>query len=166
VFTGGFVRNNASGDRGGGLCVSGGSSEILGTIIRVNSAAKGGGIAWLGGTLLSISGAGINANTATLGGGLWVAKGATPVEIAGTELCSNSPEAIRGAWTDGGGNDFCPCPADLDGDGFVNSVDLADFLTRWGNCGGGECESADLNRDGLVDAADLTKFLAGWGQCP
>lgn len=53
------------------------------------------------------------------------------------------------------------CPADLDGDGFVNSADLAALLGGWGGPG-----PADLNLDGSVNSADLASLLGAWGPCP
>jgi hypothetical protein len=49
-------------------------------------------------------------------------------------------------------------PADLNGDGAVNGVDLTALLAAWGSSGG----SADLNGDGTVNGIDLTALLAAW----
>jgi len=51
-------------------------------------------------------------------------------------------------------------PADLNGDGTVDSRDLAELLAAWGACSG--CP-ADLNGDGSVDSGDLAVLLAAWG---
>ena len=56
----------------------------------------------------------------------------------------------------------CPCPADFDGDGNVDSADLAELLADWGPCPG--C-AADFDGDGDVDSADLAELLADWGPC-
>ncbi|MFM7261167.1 MAG: hypothetical protein ACKO3W_11240 [bacterium] len=53
-----------------------------------------------------------------------------------------------------------PCPADLDGDGFVSAADLSALLGNWGNSGTG-----DINGDGFVNAADLSTLLGSWGPC-
>jgi hypothetical protein len=53
------------------------------------------------------------------------------------------------------------CPADLDGDGVVNGLDLAILLATWG----GPNVIADFNDDGVVDGQDLTVMLAAWGFC-
>ncbi len=50
-------------------------------------------------------------------------------------------------------------PADLDGDGVVDSSDLAFLLAFWGPCGG--CE-ADIDGSGEVDSSDLAIVLASW----
>ena len=53
------------------------------------------------------------------------------------------------------------CPADLNGDGFVDAADMGAMLALWG-----EAESAaDLNEDGAVDAQDLGLLLVEWGPC-
>jgi hypothetical protein len=49
-------------------------------------------------------------------------------------------------------------PADLNGDGIVNGVDLATLLAAWGVAG----HPADINSDGVVDGADLSALLASW----
>lgn len=48
---------------------------------------------------------------------------------------------------------------DIDGDGFVNGVDLALVLGSWGPCPG--CP-ADLDGDGSVDGTDLAIVLGNW----
>jgi hypothetical protein len=48
-------------------------------------------------------------------------------------------------------------PADLNGDGAVNSEDLGILLAAWGVNG-----AADINGDGIVDGADLAVVLAAW----
>jgi len=49
-------------------------------------------------------------------------------------------------------------PADLNGDGVVNGVDLGILLIGWGGDG-----AADLNGDGLVNGSDLAQLLEAWG---
>jgi hypothetical protein len=56
------------------------------------------------------------------------------------------------------------CPADLNGDTFVNGDDLGILLSQWGECTG-SC-SADFNGDGFVNGDDLGVLLAAWGACP
>lgn len=53
------------------------------------------------------------------------------------------------------------CPADLDGDGFVNSSDLASLLGAWGSGAG----PADLDGNGSVGSGDLAGLLGAWGPC-
>lgn len=53
-----------------------------------------------------------------------------------------------------------PCPADLNGDRTVNTVDLLLLLAAWGTpCG-------DVDGDGDTDTSDLLALLAAWGACP
>jgi hypothetical protein len=53
-----------------------------------------------------------------------------------------------------------PCPADLDGSGAVDGIDLAALLANWGGAGDG-----DIDGDGTVDGVDLSSVLAAWGPC-
>jgi endonuclease/exonuclease/phosphatase family metal-dependent hydrolase len=48
-------------------------------------------------------------------------------------------------------------PADLNGDGAVNGIDLAILLSQWSGSG-----SADLDLSGIVDGIDLAFLLARW----
>lgn len=48
-----------------------------------------------------------------------------------------------------------PCPADLDGDGVVNSNDFFSFLSVFFSLGPG----ADFNNDGVIDSGDFFAFL-------
>jgi hypothetical protein len=48
--------------------------------------------------------------------------------------------------------------ADMNGDGVVNSQDLAVLLSAWGSSGG----PADMNQDGIVNSADLAIMLSRW----
>jgi hypothetical protein len=57
-----------------------------------------------------------------------------------------------------------PCPADVDGNGSVNGVDLAAVLATWGTSGTRQ-PGADVNRDGIVNGADLAEVLSDWGSC-
>lgn len=49
-------------------------------------------------------------------------------------------------------------PADLNGDGAVNALDLAVLLSQWGGPG-----SADLDGNGVVGSPDLATLLNAWG---
>jgi hypothetical protein len=57
-----------------------------------------------------------------------------------------------------------PCVADLNGDDFVDGLDLSAVLAGWGPCSV-PCPG-DISGDGTVNAIDLGYILAGWGQCP
>jgi dienelactone hydrolase len=53
-----------------------------------------------------------------------------------------------------------PVPGDLDGDGDVDAVDLANLLSSWGACKG--CP-ADFDGNGQVDGGDIAVLLSAWG---
>ena len=57
--------------------------------------------------------------------------------------------------------DDCPRTPDINGDGCVDSKDLAMLLDAWGINSG----PTDINRDDRVDAMDLTYVLAAWERC-
>ncbi len=54
-------------------------------------------------------------------------------------------------------------PADLDGNGWVNTADLSILLSQWGDCD--KC-LADLDGNGQVNTADLSILISQWGECP
>jgi len=74
---------------------------------------------------------------------------------------ASSVGAAGTTWVEAPG--AAPCPADLDGDGFVNANDLAVLLAAWGQLVAG---GPDLDGDGFVGAGDLAILLAAWGPCP
>ena len=49
-------------------------------------------------------------------------------------------------------------PADINGDGAVNGLDLTQIVSQWGSTGG----SGDVNGDGAVNGSDLGVILAAW----
>jgi hypothetical protein len=53
------------------------------------------------------------------------------------------------------------CPADTNGDGVVDVLDLLDVLAVWGATGGPQ----DINGDGIVNVLDLLEVLGAWGPC-
>jgi len=55
------------------------------------------------------------------------------------------------------------CPGDLDGNGTIDSDDLAIMLGRYGRCH--NCD-ADMSGDGYVDQDDINELMASWGDCP
>ncbi|MEC9372711.1 MAG: hypothetical protein VYC34_02670 [Planctomycetota bacterium] len=54
------------------------------------------------------------------------------------------------------------CPADINGCGTVDAMDLGILLGSWGPGGG----PADISGDGFVNAKDLATLLGSWGACP
>ena len=57
--------------------------------------------------------------------------------------------------------DGLDCPADLNGDGVVDSADLGLLIAAWNTADA----VADINGDGAVDAADLGLLVGAWGDC-
>lgn len=53
------------------------------------------------------------------------------------------------------------CPADINGDGSVESADLGALLSAWGTANA----AANLDGSGIVDSADLAILLSAWGGC-
>ncbi len=59
----------------------------------------------------------------------------------------------------------CNCPADIDGSGVVNAIDLAIVIGYWGTDGGKDYPQADIDGSGEIDGADLATLLGSWGAC-
>lgn len=90
--------------------------------------------------------------------------------LAGLTMTAASPVDAPGprrpntdASSGSGGHRGVACPADLNGDGLVGSLDMPTFFSEWGWCP--ECPS-DFNGDDVVDVRDLLTFIASWGSCP
>ncbi len=62
------------------------------------------------------------------------------------------------AWLGGG---TTPCPADCNGDGFVDVTDVLAIIEAWGTSSG-----CDINGDGIIDVVDLLEVVGSWGACP
>jgi hypothetical protein len=62
-----------------------------------------------------------------------------------------------------------PCPADFDGNGIVNGLDLAQLLGQWSGASFySPCpphKPQDLNVDCKVNGLDLALLLGAWGPC-
>lgn len=190
------VFDGYSGARGGGLYIIGESRpEVRDCIIRDCEAFSGAGAAVVGSSP-SIVDCEFFDNVALDYGGAIEVRGASALDLAdcviignlaaleseraainirsgalmnmsGTLACKNVPTQLVGDWFDGGGNEVCSCPADLDGNGIVDGFDLTTLLANWGPCEDPvACEFADLNYDGLVDGQDLLILLSAWGRCP
>ena len=90
--------------------------------------------------------------------GLRVGKGATLLTNGLKVVTRNA--LILGAVDDPA--NICVVPeapdADINGDGFVNGIDLAFVLTYWGS----NTPIADLDDDGLVGGSDLAILLGAW----
>ncbi len=83
---------------------------------------------------------------------------------AGVVMTGGSFELIGGFWA---GPAPIPCPADANGDGFVNVLDLIDLLLCFGQPAIPGCVGEDINLDGTVNVLDLIDLLLAFGQaCP
>ena len=59
----------------------------------------------------------------------------------------------------------CNCPADIDGSGTIDAIDLAIVIGYWGTDGGKDYPQADIDGSGDIDGADLATLLGSWGAC-
>ena len=57
-----------------------------------------------------------------------------------------------------------PCPADITGNGAVNTDDLLSVINHWGPCPA-PCP-ADITGNGAVNTDDLLSVINHWGPCP
>ena len=53
-----------------------------------------------------------------------------------------------------------PCPADFNGDGFVNVTDLLTIISAWGT------PNADITGDNMTNVSDLLIAIGEFGPCP
>jgi hypothetical protein len=65
-----------------------------------------------------------------------------------------------------GALDGCiPCPADVSGNGVVDTDDILAVLSAWGPCEDPECPG-DADGDGEAGVNDILMIISGWGNCP
>jgi hypothetical protein len=57
-----------------------------------------------------------------------------------------------------------PCPGDVDGNKWVNIIDLAIIGSCFGKVAEGNCEKADLSKDGFVNIFDLAIVAKNFGR--
>ena len=131
-------QRNQAGGNGGAIHATNSVLVVRQTLLSENSSltGNGGGMNYgsYGGSLL-VSNSTFTANTATegIGGGLHLEDVTILPVLVGNTLCENAPDQLAGGeWTDGGGNTICECPADLNGDGEVDGIDLGMVLGAWG----------------------------------
>ncbi len=92
-----------------------------------------------------------------------IARGAegVPSQLQVAQAISADGRVIIGHNFPGGGwIAYLGSPADINGDGKVDVLDLLEVLGAWGECSG-ECP-ADVNGDGVVDVLDLLAVLSAW----
>ena len=84
------------------------------------------------------------------------------------EFASNLARSLAGFLADNAGVNPDTIPADINGDGVVNGLDLGILLANWSippaapGCAGALPCAADLNGDTFVNGLDLGILLAGW----
>jgi hypothetical protein len=176
------IRNcSVRGNQRGAIGLNSSSVTMIGCEIIDNAAGpgtSGGGGIYVAGTI-SLIDCLVSGNAASFsGGGIYVPSGSV-VNLTRTRVCGNSApngaqigQAPTGVVNDVGGAcvmTACascpapPCPADLDGNGFVDAADLGSLLASWGACG--KSCPADINGDGFVSAMDIASMLDAWGAC-
>lgn len=89
-------------------------------------------------------------------------------ETSTEQFCLAGDLALAGGWS---GYEIlsiadCPCLADANGDGVIDSRDFVAYLNAWAterarDCSAGDC-LADLDHDGSVDTQDFIAFLDAW----
>jgi hypothetical protein len=169
TITGCSFTNNVAVTAGAGLHMVSNAPKLVNCTITGNDCNdQGGGISWdpvNPGSVLTLQGTNVTGNIAdVIGGGIYVYPSgvASETQLVGTTVCSNAVRNISGPYQADATSTVCDCRADLNGDGFVNGVDLAIVLSNWDAVG----SSADLTGDGTVNGADLGIILAAWGTCP
>ncbi len=84
-----------------------------------------------------------------------------PGQLQVAQAISTDGRVIIGHNYPGGGwIAYLGSPADINGDGKVDVLDLLQLLGAWGDCTG-DCPE-DINGDGTVDVLDLLELLAAW----
>lgn len=126
---------------------------------------------YVGGSFTGAGGQTVN-GIATWNGSAWAPVGSGVGDIANESVfdlfpngdrltVSGSFQSIDGQPAIGRIAQYIACeagnPADFNGDGVVDGVDLAALLANWGMPG-----FTDLNDDGTTDGADLASLLANW----
>ncbi|MBI69630.1 MAG: hypothetical protein CMJ38_06445 [Phycisphaerae bacterium] len=77
------------------------------------------------------------------------------------DLLQDSQWGLATVLPDGSYEPTLACPADFNGTGFVDVIDLLFLIDNWGQAGEG-----DLNGSGTVDVGDVLALIDSWGECP
>ena len=94
-------------------------------------------------------------------GGSFSLSGTIGQPDAGAPMTGGSFSLTGGFWA--GINSAPPCPADLNGDGFADFLDISAFLIAFNLME----PLADLNNDGFYDFLDTSSFLIAFAAgCP
>lgn len=124
----------------------------------------GGGIAYGNDSTGTHDNCNFDGNTADIrGGAIYLGCSCSDAQVSGSDFCNSIPDHIVGAWSDNGGNEWCPvCEDDINADGVVGIDDLLAVISAWGSC---VCIE-DINGDTVVDVTDLLLVIQDWGTCP
>ena len=161
---------NVAGVCGGAIYCEDSSPTFSYCSLGTNSAEYGGGLYLYGNCNPELTDVTIRNNNATYAGGgirCYVGGGnaISKAIINGGEVCSNHPDQITGTITLGANLpeivDTCSSSGDVDGDGDVDTNDLAQLRGSLGLC------ASDTDMDGDTDIEDLLDVVEGWGTtCP
>jgi hypothetical protein len=103
VTAGCTLTDNHAGLDGGAITIESGTAVVSDTLLSVNTAKTGGAISLEHGTL-NVTHCIVGDNFAMFGGGIFNSQGTLQVET--TLFTANTPDHIKGQWTDLGGNTF------------------------------------------------------------
>ncbi len=161
-----IFRNNTSVSNGGGVRIHDNSFPSFTNcqFLLNHTNDFGGGIAYGNDSTGTHENCQFEGNTADIrGGAIYLGCTCSDAQVAASDFCNSVPDHIVGAWSDNGGNEWCPvCEDDINADGNVGIDDLLSVISAWGSC---VCIE-DINGDSVVDVNDLLLVIQDWGQCP
>ena len=132
--------------------VAGVSMLTASTVLAVGPSGGPYSIPWS-----TIDGGGVISST----GGSFTLSGTIGQPDAGGPMTGGSFSLTGGFWA--GVDTSLPCPADLNGDGFLDFFDVSEFLALFA----ANDPIADFNPDGFFDFFDVSEFLAQFSAgCP
>ena len=82
-----------------------------------------------------------------------------PLWLADKPLVLASKSAVRRLVIESAGIPVDVCPADIDGNGVVNSTDVSAFINMWFEDQTGALLNADFNRDGVSNSTDVSDMI-------
>ncbi len=99
----------------------------------------------------------IDGGGGTSSGGPFTLSGTIGQPDAGPPLVGGTFSITGGFWA-AASSGTPACPADYNGDGFVDPDDLSDYIGCFFSVP--SCDRADLNRDGVIDPDDLSDYIS------
>ncbi len=107
----------------------------------------------------------IDGGGGTSSGGIYTLSGTIGQPDAGAAMSGGIYSLSGGFWAGAGGP--AGCPADFNGDGFVDFFDFDDFVSCFEGIVCPPGKSADFNNDGFADFFDYDDFIAAFeAGCP